>query len=233
MTSAGESRAIAILGMHRSGTSALAGTLRSAGVHFGTVLDQAFALNPTGLQEPAAILYMHEDLLIKNGGCWHEPPEKVSWEPLHDSIRDLFIESRASEPLWGFKDPRSLLVLDGWLKALPHLECVGIMRHPAEVAMSIHRRNEFSLQKSVQIWLEYNQRLLSYSTRLDFPIIEYVNDGEAMQASLRRLMSHLSIPVEEEALSFFKTDYKNYALPEVDLPDAATELYEALRARAV
>lgn len=219
--------------MHRSGTSALAGTLRTSGVHFGAVLDQKFALNPTGLQEPAAILYMHEDLLIKNGGCWHEPPAEVSWQPLHTSVRDLFIESRLSEPLWGFKDPRTILVLDGWLKVLPRLECVGIMRHPAEVAMSIHRRNEFTLEKSVQIWQQYNERLLAQASRLDFPIIEYVNDEDAMRSSLRKLMAHLSIPVEDEALSFFKTDYKNYALPDVDLPEAVTALYQALKARAI
>ena len=136
-------RCIVVLGMHRSGTSMLMGTLREAGLYVGDVLDKPFALNRKGLQEPPAVLYMHEHLLEANGGSWHSPPKDVQWDKMHEAIRDLFIESRTGKSLWGFKDPRTLLTLEGWKSALPNLELVGIFRHPSEVALSLKNRNDF------------------------------------------------------------------------------------------
>lgn len=115
-------RCIAILGAHRSGTSALAGSLKRAGLYLGGVLDSGFELNPTGLQEPPAVLFMQEHLLEVNGGSWHEPPSDVVWGRLHRAVRDLFIESRFGQSVWGFKDPRTLLTLDGWYEALPEMQ---------------------------------------------------------------------------------------------------------------
>jgi hypothetical protein len=45
---------------------------------------------------------MHEDLLARHGGSWHNPPEVGEWPPLHGAVRDLFIESRHGRPLWGY-----------------------------------------------------------------------------------------------------------------------------------
>jgi len=133
MTEIKNSKGLAILGMHRSGTSTLAGTMRANGIYFGDVLHKGSPRNAKGFHEPRALLYMHEDLLLKNGGAWHDPPSAISWDPLHKAVRDLFIESRSDKPLWAFKDPRTLLVLEGWLEVLPNLKFVGIFRHPAEV----------------------------------------------------------------------------------------------------
>ena len=89
-----------VLGMHRSGTSVLMGTLRDAGVYIGQVLGHSIEGNRKGLQEAPAVLYMHENLLGANGGSWHAPPETVTWRKLHRTVRDLFVESRAHQPLW-------------------------------------------------------------------------------------------------------------------------------------
>jgi hypothetical protein len=56
-----------VLGMHRSGTSVLMGTLRDAGVHIGQVLGDSIDGNRKGLQEAPAVLYMHENLLEASG----------------------------------------------------------------------------------------------------------------------------------------------------------------------
>ncbi|GAB5455986.1 MAG: hypothetical protein Hens2KO_22150 [Henriciella sp.] len=228
-----ESRAITILGMHRSGTSALAGTLRSLGVEFGQVLDNGIRFNPKGLQEAPSILYMQEDLLVKNGGAWHTPPTKVQWQPMHKAVRDLFIESRASMPVWAFKDPRTLLTLDGWLEALPDLDCVGIFRHPAEVAVSIHKRNEFPIAKCMAIWCAYNQKLLDYHATENFPVIEFVGDPNAMENGFNKMIDALGLGTEAPQATFFDADMKHQDRPEIDLPGHALEIYGALQALAL
>lgn len=95
----------AVLGMSRSGTSALAGSPKEAGLHLGPVLDEPIPTNQKSLQKSGALLDVHEDLLRKNGGSWCSPPRRVCWQPLHRAVRYLFIESRAAHPAWGFKHP--------------------------------------------------------------------------------------------------------------------------------
>ena len=225
-------RAIAILGMHRSGTSALAGSLRQAGVYLGRVLDGGFALNPTGLQEPAAVLYTHENLLQANGGSWHEPPDSIEWKPMHLAVRDLFIESREGRPVWGFKDPRTLLVLDGWRSALPALECVGIFRHPMEVALSLHGRNGFEVDKGLALWTRYNRDLLRAHERSPFPLLEFVADAGVMARGLARMLSALRL-APANAPDVLDTSLRRFdasAAPTA-LPADTASLYARLRER--
>lgn len=231
-TALGASRAIAILGMHRSGTSALAGTLKEAGLFLGRVKDAGIARNPKGLQEPPAILYMQENLLLANHGSWHEPPATVTWQPLHRAVRDLFIESRTGIPVWGFKDPRTLLTLDGWLDVLPSLECVGIFRHPAEVAASVHHRNGFPIDKCFALWELYNHKLLAWQELRRFPIIEFVADGVRMEHSLRAVVAHLRLS-RPAALDFFEARHRHFEQPEIETPASAQYLLAALRDRAL
>jgi hypothetical protein len=228
----GAGRAIAILGMHRSGTSALAGTLKEAGVYLGRVLDHGFARNPKGLQEPPALLYMHENLLQANGGSWHEPPATVAWQPLHRAVRDLFIESRAGVPVWAFKDPRTLLTLDGWLEVLPGLECVGTFRHPAEVAASIHQRNGFPLDKCFGLWEIYNRKLLAWHARLNVPLVEFVADAAQMDRSLHAVTARLQLadPVDRR---FYEAGLRHFEQPAIEVPASALDLLAALRERVL
>ena len=110
----GAGRCLTVLGMHRSGTSMLMGTLQEAGVYLGSVFSEGFEGNRKGLLEPRAVLFMQEDLFKANGGSWSDPPATLEWKNLHLAVRDLFVESRERQPLWGFKDPRTLFTLDAW-----------------------------------------------------------------------------------------------------------------------
>lgn len=184
-------RCVLVLGMHRSGTSMLAGTLAAGGVHLGRVLETPFALNPTGLREPEALIHMHEDLLRANGGAWDAPPAQVDWSKLHLAVRDLFIEARARAGLWGFKDPRTLLVAEGWIAALADWTAVGIFRHPAAVAASLAHRNGFAPDKGLALWAAYNRRLLALQHAHGFPLLEFRADGCGMRADLAAALGRL------------------------------------------
>lgn len=228
-----KSTAVTVLGMHRSGTSAVAGSLKEAGVFLGRVLDKSIEHNRKGLHEPPAILYMQEDLLIKNGGAWHTPPASVEWGALHTAVRDLFIESRAEQPLWGFKDPRTVLTIEGWLDALPDLRALCVFRHPAEVALSLARRNGFELARGYQIWDAYNRRLADLAERHAFPVIEYRVDAVDFKKSLAAAIERLGVP-SPESFEFFDAGLKNNASPETDIapPQEVMSLYHRLQALA-
>ena len=64
----GEMRSLVILGMHRSGTSALAGLVQLLGVNLGEDLLPAMPeVNEKGFFEHQEILDIHEDLLKSLG----------------------------------------------------------------------------------------------------------------------------------------------------------------------
>jgi len=217
--------------MHRSGTSMLIGTLQEAGVFLGRVYGDSIEYNRKGLLEPKAVLFMQEDLLKANGGSWSDPPETVEWQNLHKAVRDLFIESRAGQPVWGFKDPRTLFTLEGWLDALPALECVGIFRHPLEVAASLSGRNGFSMETGLALWKRYNQRLLRAHERAAFPVVEFLSSPQELRAKLSALMEVLRLPhsLQPSELSFFEEGIRRNHTSEDALPPDVEVLYRRLQ----
>ena len=78
--SAGPQRAILVLGMHRSGTSAVTGALRLCGVELGTELMQPGSDNPKGFWEHAGVVAIHERLLAALERSWNDPrPLPADW----------------------------------------------------------------------------------------------------------------------------------------------------------
>ena len=233
------SRALVVLGMHRSGTSVLISCLGRAGVYLGAVLDQPYPLHGQGVHEPPALALMHEDLLACHGGSWKTPPEVGEWPLLHRAVRDLFIESRRDRSLWGFKDPRLLLCLEGWRQALPSLEPVGIFRHPAAVARSLLERDGMGLDKGVALWSHYNQRLLQLHRQCPFPLLEFEADAARVRQGLLRVLQQLELPGAlsqqgtNDALNGFEPQLRRHSDARLALAAPVLALYEELRSRAL
>lgn len=229
-------RVIAILGMHRSGTSLLAGTLQECGLELGDVNTHAPA-NEKGNRESWLLIALHEDLLRKAGGFWHRPPVRpVIWTRLHMAIRSLFIEEFAGVPLWGFKDPRLLHLLDGWLEVLPALETVGIFRHPREVADSLRERTPslFPGDSAERLWLEHNRRLLAWHDRTGCPLLEFVPDRAAFNAAATAVARRLALPGAPPTaeLSFYEERLRHQSADAEPLCGEVADVYAALRQRA-
>lgn len=108
-----DQRAIIILGMHRSGTSCLAGSLEEAGVFLGPVSRENL-YNPKGSRENRAIMELQDLVLSDNGGSWDSPPVKIHWSEERRMIQAQLLEVYCDQKIWGFKDPRTLILLDGW-----------------------------------------------------------------------------------------------------------------------
>lgn len=230
---AGGQRVIAILGMHRSGTSLLAGTLQECGLDLGEV-NTAAPANEKGNRESWLLTALHEDLLREAGGGWDRPPEReVAWGPLHQSVRSLYIGLFAGRSSWGFKDPRLLFCLEGWLEALPKLEFVGIFRHPLEVAESLVQRTpmRFNTQKGLALWLAYNRRLLEWRKRTGCPLLEYGDDVTTFNESAIRLADRLGLPraADSAGPTFYEPRLRHQRVGAVDLPDEVAAMYGRLR----
>lgn len=225
-------RSVVILGMHRSGTSVLAGSLQEVGLVLGDVVTQA-PHNKKGNRENRAIMFMQEDLLRCNGGSWDNPPEAVHWEQLHLAVRDLFIAGFEEARIWGFKDPRTLITLDGWLDVLPNAALVGIFRHPTRVALSLQQRNGFPMEKGFRLWQVYNQRLLHLHRAREFPLMEFHENADEFRSKLRRVIALLELGDGERPLTFFESTLRRKVEVDIVPPSEVHQLYNDLKARAI
>lgn len=198
---------IIVLGMHRSGTSCLAGILQHAGVVLGDVVGRTF-YNQRGNQEHARIVQLNDAVLARNGGAWDKPPLRVEWDAKLAKIRDMVVSSFAQEPLWGFKDPRTLLTLPFWLQGLGGREVrfVGSLRHPLAVARSLRARQpELSLEAGLLLWSLYNFKLLELLEQSGFPLLDFDLEAGAYARSVDRALLSLGLAEQSvaRALDFF------------------------------
>jgi hypothetical protein len=161
-------RIVIILGMHRSGTSALARTLNLLGVDLGGPLLLPYpTTNERGFWEHRRVLDFDERLLATIGSSWDDvDPLPRDWHssarllPYRAELRALLGHEFAEGSLIGVKDPRISRLLPLWVGVLdqlgwePHL--VLMVRHPVEVARSLAKRDGFHAVKTFRLWLAHN-----------------------------------------------------------------------------
>jgi len=197
------SRVLAVLGMHRSGTSWLAGSLEEKGLFLGEV-SREDPFNRRGNREHPALMEIHEGVLRDNGGSWKRPAWPNRWSEERRAALAEFIASNAGHPFWGFKDPRALLCLDEWHRQVPGLLRVGIFRHPLAVHRSLAARNpRFKEARSLELWRAYNERLAEEHARDPFPVLRFDLAPEALAGGLDEVARGLGLPAADRSCAFF------------------------------
>ncbi|MFM8971714.1 MAG: hypothetical protein ACKOOG_03550 [Actinomycetota bacterium] len=155
-----------VVGMHRSGTSAVAAALRDLGLDAGaeTALMAADAANPAGYYEVRDIADLDDEILGLLGGRWDAPPILPDgWEndpALTPWVRKAMTTraSRLPGDRWLLKDPRVSLLLPLWRRALlDRCAAVLVVRNPMEVAWSVALRNGIPTMTGLALWAAYNR----------------------------------------------------------------------------
>jgi glycosyltransferase involved in cell wall biosynthesis len=161
-----EKSAVLFLGMHRSGTSAVAGVFSRLGVELGSELLRPAADNPKGFYEHERIVALHDEVLATLDSSWDDPrPLPQGWArdprliPLRDRLRAILLAEFSGKPLWGFKDPRLCRLLPLWLPLLHDLlvrpKFVLVVRNPWDAARSLRLRDGILQEQSSMLWLSH------------------------------------------------------------------------------
>lgn len=161
MTQAG----VVVLGMHRSGTSAITRTVNLLGVPTcipGDLIRDRTA-NLRGHWESGTLVRRNEELIQAAGGAWWcPPPLETDWLALAgDRLRDSAeaFDRVHPTPSWVWKDPRTCMTAPFWQAALPHrLTFLLAVRHPLAVAASLATRNALTSEAGVALWEGYMAR---------------------------------------------------------------------------
>jgi GT2 family glycosyltransferase len=158
-------RAILVLGMARTGTSATTRLLDLCGVEVGpeaNLMPPNPDVNAKGFYEHFPLMQINVALLRRLGGTWREPPAlRPGWEldPTFDDLREearrLIAEDFAGARVWTFKDPRTSLTLPFWRPLLGDVDYIVCHRQPLDVAASLERRDGLALEQSLALWERY------------------------------------------------------------------------------
>lgn len=152
-----------VLGMHRSGTSSVAGTLALLGAAAPRTLMRPAEDNPKGFWESEVVTAFNDRLLAACGSSWND------WRKLDASA--------LSDPTWAeeaarvlqsefgdadaivLKDPRICRFFPFWRRVLEGAGYAPLIvmpiRDPLEVAGSLNARNGMDRTRAQRLWLRH------------------------------------------------------------------------------
>lgn len=238
-------RAVCVTGMHRSGTSFIAGALRFLGVSLGDpeVWLRPGPDNPLGYFEIASLMQLDDEVLAHLGGAWDQPPVlDPGWE--HDDglepfraraeaiLSDTFGPAPARPAVIAFKDPRLSLLLPFWRTVIPIETTIVVMRDPVEVAASLGlRRYAVGATQAAGLWLRY-----LFAAGANDPghlFVRHTDIFEDLPGTVARLAAHLGLPAPDEGVEASVRAHLDTGLRHHDATTASPDLHNPLLDLAV
>ncbi len=167
---------VIVLGMHRSGTSALAGMLHANGIVMGKEEDwypPPMKENPKGFYENVRFRRINDKILAMNNNYKVKSfsPDIPFIRVCDDAnIRQLMkrlISEFSVYPYWGWKDPRTCLTFLSWWNAFYEfgltrdVRVISIYRPPEEIADSMRARGNKEQHEG-----QFEALAIAYTNRL-------------------------------------------------------------------
>lgn len=173
-------RGVMVVGMHRSGTSAVTRVVNLLGVPLGRADDIYSAEdNPSGHWESRQLCAVNNMILDAFGGFeFAMPLMPGSWlqsrraTELRHVMRATFNNVYQGER-WLWKDPRICLTLPLWRQVLNDFCVVFVVRDAAPVIRSLHRREGFPPSYCYAVWDDYNRRAVAASSGLPVVTVDF------------------------------------------------------------
>jgi hypothetical protein len=233
-------KAIIVAGMHRSGTSAVAGVLSLLGAGFGKDMIGPSHDNKKGFFENNNISRTNDLIMQSLGSPWDSlTPFPGDWwknsssVPFNRRLTDIVNNEFEDEFVFAIKDPRICRLLPLWKDVLESLEIefsfIIPVRSPVEVAKSLQKRNNLTIEKSALLWTDYTLQAEFYSRgheRAIFPFddllispertLEYICDQcgfgsrETISESMGKIREFLEPGLKHHNLG---SDDREYLIP--------------------
>lgn len=248
-----EKTALVVLGMHRSGTSSVAGALSILGARAPSTLMAAGEDNPRGFWESQVLMGFNDRLLAAGGSNWRDWRRFDLDAALHADGRsegdwraealDCLRGEFGGERLIVLKDPRICRFYPFWAGVLAEAgyraRAVAPVRDPREAAASLMGRNGMGAAEAFRLWLRHvldaeaasrgaGRRLLMWR--------DFLDDwrGEAARIEVRAGVN-LDLDNAEKGRAvdaFLSADLRRQREPELSPPEWVVEAHETLAALA-
>lgn len=223
---------VVVLGMHRSGTSLLAGLLGQLGCDLPANLMQGTDRNPKGYFESRALYLMHKELLDSAASRWDD------WQPIwpnwfkspragefHDKAVELTAQEYGASRLLVLKDPRICRLVPFWKDVFADSgitpRFVLTLRNPFEVVASLNSRDQISTDHGLLIWLRHNlqaeadtrgdkRSFVSYAQTMN----NWVWVAEKMQNNLDLFFPKMNASITPKVSDFLSHDLRHFTVPD-------------------
>lgn len=223
MTTSRKKNLIVVLGMHRSGTSAVARALKVLGVDLGDHLMAANAVNIKGFWEDIDINELNIELMSSISTDWHHLTTMQKSDVA--TLRDAGFFPRAEQLLraklhgherFGFKDPRTAKLLPFWNEVFVRLKCqvsyVLVSRHPLSIVKSLTKRDGFEPEKTYLLWLMHILEALSGTSGKRRVLVDYDHLMLDPDREIHRMARSLGFEVDTVSLAHYKTEFLDASL---------------------
>lgn len=172
--------AFVVLGMHRSGTSSVAGVLALLGATPPRTLMGPKPENPKGFWESEVLMAFNDEILTRAGSAWDDPApldqgvfDGAQGDDLRRRAREKLNEEFGDADTIVIKDPRICRFYPFWRDVLVSAGyepfVILPLRDPAEVATSLQARNGMPIENGLKLWrrhVEDAERMTRDQSRL-------------------------------------------------------------------
>jgi len=227
---------ILVLGMHRSGTSALTGVLDILGINLGQELMQAHEMNEKGFFENERIYnFNDQELFPALKSTWDDIGIlKDNWQnennlqDLYKKAKDIILSEYKNSNLFAIKDPRICILFPFWEKILKNLnidiKVIIPLRNPIEVAISLEKRDGFKVKKSLMLWTKHVLYAEYYSREYKRLFVDYnvlLSDTTGSIKSIQdKFNLHNTIEdIKIKLQNFLDANLKHHSIENNDLID--------------
>jgi len=220
---------VVVLGMHRSGTSAMSGLLHKNGIVMGREEKKEFypppiKENPKGFWENVRFRRINDRILKMHGYRVKSfSPAIPMIYPLNGSeadnkvleiMRGLIIEYNSEFKNWGWKDPRTSLTLYPWMEVIKELNLLNdlriiwMRRNADDIAHSMRKRGNQEKYKDhfVELSMKYYGKshyylyYVGYYNRLKILQVDFRDDLLGRTGrTCKRLSEFLNYPIKDSS----------------------------------
>lgn len=209
------SNPIIITGMHRSGTSMVAQLLHKLGVYLGEedqISNYKPEENPDGFWEDPRIFTLNDKLLAKLNSSWDSLEKEFfqfDWkiqggyiEQYKKNAEEILLTISGGNQNWGFKDPRTMILLPFWKTLCPNAKYILLIRNPLEVAFSLSKRfdNFVDISNALRLWRDYYDLFLEYIGNSLYLISHYESYFYDPEKETKRLLEFVGLKVSSEKI---------------------------------
>jgi hypothetical protein len=224
MVASKRARLIVVLGMHRSGTSAITRALQVVGVELGSNLMAPIEdVNAKGFWEDIDFCALNIEALSALGSDWDhlasigpDGVERLRKKGYFARAVELLRQKIGKSRIFGFKDPRVAKLLPFWNEVFIYCQLdtsfVLAMRHPLSVAKSLAKRNCFDPEKSYFLWLGHVLESLSGSAGRQCVLIDYDKLMELPEREINRIANQLDLVINTIELESYISEFLDEAL---------------------
>jgi hypothetical protein len=206
--------ALVVLGVYRSGTSALARVLNLCGAALPEhVIAARLDINRKGFWETEAVVDLNARMLQRVGAGWNGinvalPPDGPVIDEFLDTAREILENEYQDEPLILIKDPRMCVLAPIWHRALRQSgyrpAYVVAVRDPREVAgslaRSLGRYGGMPRDQALALWHGYTGATEAFVNRTDASVVfvHYDDLLDDWRRIVRTIAAQLDVALDTE-----------------------------------